>query len=70
MFTVDDRIPIDKRTLEPIWGLSFERPWEIILVKAWAKKLSGYHKVLSSKPFEFIEAFSNSTWKYFNLTKT
>jgi hypothetical protein len=42
----------------------------MILVKAWAKKLSGYHKVLASKPFEFIEAFSHSTWKYFNLTKT
>jgi hypothetical protein len=69
MLTVDDFIPINGNTFEPIWGLSFERPWELILVKAWAKKLNGYHRVLNSEPFQFIEAFSNSTWKYYNLLK-
>jgi hypothetical protein len=46
VISVDDRIPVDRETLEPIWGLSYKRPWEILLIKAWAKKLKGYHKVL------------------------
>lgn len=25
--SVDDRIPINKHTLEPIWGLKYEHPW-------------------------------------------
>lgn len=67
---VDDRIPVNKDTFEPIWGMSYKNPWELILLKAWAKKLQGYHHIRSSKPFEFIENFSNPTWKYFNLTKS
>lgn len=67
---VDDRIPINKVTYEPIWGLSYKNPWELLLIKAWAKKLKGYHKISQTKPFEFIENFSNPTWKYFNLTKS
>ena len=42
---VDDIVPIDKATLMPIWGLSFDRPWEIILVKAWAKHKRGYNHI-------------------------
>lgn len=70
VIAVDDRIPINKVTFEPIWGLSYDNPWELILMKAWAKKLHGYHRIGQTKPFEFIENFSNPTWKYFNLTKS
>lgn len=42
----------------------------MILIKALAKKLEGYHRLAASLPFEFIEAFSNATWKYYNLTKS
>lgn len=48
---VDDYIPIDKSTLLPIWGFSFDRPWELILLKAWAKHKGGYHFVNDAKPF-------------------
>jgi hypothetical protein len=50
--------------------VSYRNPWELILLKAWAKKLQGYHRIKESRPFEFIESFSNPTWKYFNLTKS
>jgi hypothetical protein len=70
VITVDDRIPINKVTYEPIWGLSYQNPWELILIKAWAKKIKGYHKISQTKPFEFIENFTNPTWKYYNLTKS
>lgn len=70
VITVDDRIPINKDTLEPIWGMTYKNPWELILLKAWAKKRGGYHRICQAKPFEFIENFSNPTWKYFNLTKS
>jgi hypothetical protein len=70
VISVDDHIPINRKTLEPIWGVSYRNPWELILLKAWAKKLQGYDKIKTSRPFEFIESFSNATWKYFNLTKS
>jgi hypothetical protein len=54
--------------LEPVWGLTFENPWELILIKAWAKVRGGYHVIRQARPFEFIETFSQSTWKYFNLS--
>ena len=38
-------------------------------MKAWAKIKGGYDKAFQCRPFEFIETFSYSTWKYFNLAK-
>jgi len=66
---VDDRIPVDAKTEEPIWGMSTKHPWQLILLKFWAKKLGGYSEVKRRRPFEFIESFTNSNWKYFNLSK-
>jgi len=67
VITVDDRIPVYEDTLEPIWGLNFQNPWELILIKAYAKKQGGYSKLWSTNPFNFIESVSNPTWKYYNL---
>ena len=49
--------------------MSLDNAWIIILLKFWAKKIGGYKKVIGARPFSFIEAFSNSNWKYFNLEK-
>ena len=65
---VDDYIPVDSRTMETHWEMDFLNPWEIILMKAWAKRRGGYDKVERAKPAEFMQTFSNSCWKYFNLT--
>ena len=71
VMSVDDKIPVSKQTYQPVWGMSFKNPWELILMKAWAKKLRGYNRVVSNtRAFEFIENFSNPTWKYYNLTKS
>lgn len=69
VISVDDRIPLYKDTMEPVWGYSFNNPWELILLKAWAKIVGGYNQVMEARPFEFVETFSYSTWKYFNLAK-
>lgn len=66
---VDDRIPVYRDTLEPIWGLSYQKPWELILFKAYAKVKNGYARAREAKPFEFVETVTNSPWKYFNLAK-
>lgn len=66
---VDDYIPVYKDTLEPIWGMNFDHSWQIILLKFWAKKNQSYTKVKNMPPFEFIEFFTNSNWKYFNLER-
>ena len=69
VISVDDRIPIYKKNLEPVWGLGYSNPWELILLKAWAKVKKGYHNVKKAKPFEFVETFSHNIWKYFNISK-
>jgi len=33
----DDLIPVDKNTWKPLWGLSIEHHWQLILFKAWLK---------------------------------
>lgn len=38
-------------------------------MKIWAKKVGGYHKIWKTNPFDFIQHFSNSCWKYFNFTR-
>lgn len=37
------------------------------MLKFWAKRNGGYNQVKSIPPFRFIEFFSNSNWKYYNL---
>lgn len=63
-------VPVFQDSLEPIWGMDFDHSWQIILLKMWAKKKGGYRNLKEhSHPFEFIEYFSNSNWKYFNIAK-
>lgn len=64
---VDDWIPVYEDTLEPIWGMDMDQAWQIILLKFWAKKNQSYLKIKEIPPFQFIEFFTNSNWKYFNL---
>ena len=66
---VDDNIPFNAKTMEPYWDMDLQSPWEIILMKAWAKNCGGYEKVERRQPSEFLQAFHNSCWKYFNLTR-
>jgi len=52
---VDDYIPVNRLTLMPMYGMTFERPWELILLKAWAKFKGGYHNLESyTRPFDLI----------------
>lgn len=44
-----------------------DNAWQIILLKFWAKRNGGYNNVKSIPPFYFLEFFSNSNWKYYNL---
>jgi hypothetical protein len=48
---VDDAIPVFESTMQPIWGLDREVPWELIVLKVWAKVVGGYKSVLTAKPF-------------------
>ena len=66
---VDDLIPVYEETLDPIWGMDIEHAWQIILLKFWAKKNRGYNKVKEIPPFQFIQFFTNSNWKYYNLQR-
>ena len=66
---VDDYIPVDAETLEPIWGTTMMQAWQIILIKLWAKLNGGYREIHSTPPFDFLEHFSNPNWKFFNLQK-
>lgn len=66
---VDDLIPVRKYSLEPIWGMELDNAWQIILLKFWAKRNGGYRKVKEIPPFHFLEFFSNSNWKYYNLSR-
>ena len=66
---VDDWVPVYEESLDPIWGFDVEHAWQVILLKFWAKKNGGYQKVKEMPPFQFIEFFTNSNWKYFNLPR-
>ncbi len=61
--------------------MDLEQPWQLILLKLWAKRnfvqakeynlgdaKSGYLGVKNSAPFEFVNCFSNSNWKFVNLS--
>lgn len=41
----------------------------MILLKFWAKKVGGYKAVKESTAFRFLECFTNSNWKYYNLER-
>jgi hypothetical protein len=38
----DDLIPVDKLTWKPLWGLTLDHPWQIILFKAWLKECGSF----------------------------
>ncbi len=62
--------------------MDLEQPWQLILLKFWAKRLrvkaqengenpniyGGYSGVKNSHSFEFINTFSNANWKFYNLS--
>jgi hypothetical protein len=78
---VDDFIPVYEKSGKPIWGMDLEQPWQLIILKFWAKRnyvyakdyfedqkiRGGYAGVKNSDPFDFVHYFSNDTWKYTNL---
>lgn len=66
---VDDWIPVYEYSLQPIWGLDLDQAWQIILLKFWAKRNQGYQNIPNIPPFAFLEHFSNSNWKCFNLQR-
>lgn len=66
---VDDWVPVYEHSLQPIWGMDFDQGWQIILLKFWAKRNGGYRNVRNLPPFSFIESFTNSNWKYFNIPR-
>lgn len=66
---VDDMIPVYQSNMQPIWKLDKEVPWELILLKAWAKLCGGFKGVLAARPFEFLRSFSYPNWRMKNLDK-
>ena len=66
---VDDYIPVYEKTLEPVWTRDLQNPWLNILIKMWAKLKGGYQYLDNASPMEFLKTFSNSNWRYYNLTK-
>jgi hypothetical protein len=49
--------------------MDLDQAWQIILLKFWAKRSGGYHNVKNAPAYNFLECFSNSNWKYFNLQR-
>ena len=66
---VDDYIPVFEKTDQPIWGMSLKYPWLLILAKMWAKQCGGFDKVKDTQPMDFLRCFTNTNWKYYNLSK-
>ena len=78
---VDDFIPVYEKTGKPLWGMDLEQPWQLIILKFWAKRnyvlakdykydmatYGGYAGVKKSAPMEFINTFTNGNWKFVNL---
>jgi hypothetical protein len=67
MEEVDDYLPLRKRDEAPLWGLPISQPWQLIVAKVWAKLMGGYHNLKYTRPFDFIECFTPSSWRYFNI---
>ena len=66
---VDDYVPVYEETEEPVWEMSLKWPWQLVLAKAWAKHCGGYEQMLNAPPMEFLSSFTNSNWRYYNLTR-
>ena len=66
---VDDYIPVYEKTLEPVWTRDLQNPWLNLLIKMWAKLKGGYQEIKNTNPMDFLRTFSNSNWRYYNLTK-
>lgn len=66
---VDDIIPVYEASMQPLWGLDREVPWELILLKVWAKVLNGFRNIYSAKPFEFLRTFTYPCWRLKNIEK-
>jgi hypothetical protein len=78
---VDDFIPVYEKSGKPLWGMDLEQPWQLIILKFWAKRnyvlakdykydmasCGGYAGVRRSAPMEFINTFTNGNWKFVNL---
>lgn len=54
---MDDIIPVFRKNEEPIWGKYLLEPWQVILIKMWAKINEGYSNLINSNPFAFLEYF-------------
>lgn len=54
---IDDVIPVEGPKEVPLYNLSYRRPWEILLMKAWFKEKGGVHSAHNAEPFEFLRAF-------------
>lgn len=63
LVTVDDMIPVYEGTNQPLWGMSLEYPWQLLLLKAWALTNGGYLTLQNCNPFEFVRTFSYPNWK-------
>jgi hypothetical protein len=66
---VDDWIPVEGHEQIPMWGLSINEPWKLILMKAWIKEKGSLEAVLAAQPFEFIEAFGPPGYRALVLKK-
>lgn len=62
-------IPVDKETWKPLWGLSYDRPWQIVLLKAWMKECGGWDAMMFAEPFKLLDAFGFPAYKVFNFKK-
>lgn len=62
---VDDRVPVCVKSgmKHSIFGLKFSHPWQILLLKAYAKMLGGYRFLKSAEPFSFIKAVTFNNWR-------
>jgi len=66
---VDDFIPIVGAKKLPLWGLSKNEPWKIIIMKAWIKEKGGIEAVERAEPYEFIEAFGLPGYRALSIKK-
>eukprot|EP00919_Chromeraceae_sp_WS-2016_P070359 GHVR01166812.1.p2 GENE.GHVR01166812.1~~GHVR01166812.1.p2 ORF type:complete len:103 (-),score=3.89 GHVR01166812.1:1383-1691(-) len=66
---IDDIIPTQGIKQLPLWGISYYKPWEVLLMKIWLKEKRGFQGVENSRPFEFIEAFGMPGYRVFSFNK-
>lgn len=64
---LDGRVPVVVGGKESVFGIMFSHPWEILLVKAYAKVLGGYQYLKSQEPYAFIKLVSFNNWRVKSL---